>query len=452
MDRSKFRDTTKVSSLKAQDEKLNATLGINNGGGKGDYAKFHTVDKGKNKFRIYPPHPNEKENPFIEAVQRWWLPLDVEEKNEKGEVIKDKKGNPKMKRTRKPVFDARIHSKVGQDIVAEYIAFLEKKLSDDGLDAEEISEAMLPIYGSYARKIQGILGKPAWVMYADKISGENMTFGRLEVGKAVKIGINNACAIESSDEPLGTESSNPFTDLDEGRAMVIDYNPESTTPTGYYAVSVDSELIKGSGGRVKLYSLTDEQLEAFMGYPSLADLYQDSYTTRDFELALEGLRNVDEDNDFGVFEYEDFLKIAERLSKAYPQPKNKESKREDDEEEEEGEISLDKMDRKQLKTYIKENSLSITVIQSMSDDDIREAIINLQSDVEEEEEEEDEPELKEKYGISKVSAKKSSVEQEDEEPTNDLPWEKEELKLSDSQPKSGSHVDRLAEMRARLKK
>lgn len=66
----------------------------------------------------------------------------------------------------------------------------------------------------------------------------------------------------------------------------------------------------------------------------------------------------------------------------------------EDEEEEEGNADeLDEMDRAELKAYIKEQELEVTVRKSMSDDDLREAIKEAQGeDEEEEEEEEEEPE------------------------------------------------------------
>jgi hypothetical protein len=450
MDRSKFRDTTRVSDLKKSDEKLNSI--VKQDDQQGGYAKFLKIEDGVNKFAIYPPHPNDNFNPFIEPVQRWWIPAYVPEKDDKGNVILDKKGNPKLKRTRKPVFDARIHSKCGRDVVAEYIAYLEKVLADNGHTSEEIAELTLPIYGSYAKKIQGITGKPAWVMYAEKIEGDRLTFGRLEVGKAVKMGINKACSLEGADEPIGTESSNPFTELDERRALVIDYNSKSTTSTDYYTASIDSELIKGSGGRVKLYPISDEQLEAFTQYPSLAELYQNSYTTKDFELALEGIRIVDEENEYGIFEYESFLKIVEQLAGLYPEPKSKDSK-----EEEEKQKSLKDMDRSELKAYIKSNGLKIVVNQSMSDKDILNAIVDLESEEEEEEEEAPKDEMESKYGIKNSAVKsvapatKKVVEEEEEfEPTNDLPWEKEEEEEKEAPAESAK--DKIAAMRARLAK
>lgn len=67
--------------------------------------------------------------------------------------------------------------------------------------------------------------------------------------------------------------------------------------------------------------------------------------------------------------------------KAEPEPE------EDEDEEEEGD-ELDDMDRGELKDYIKENELEITVKKSWSDDDIREKIREAMGDEEDEEEDE----------------------------------------------------------------
>lgn len=78
-------------------------------------------------------------------------------------------------------------------------------------------------------------------------------------------------------------------------------------------------------------------------------------------------------------------------SKKQPEPEPEE------EEEEEGD-ELDSMDRSELKTFIKENELEISVKKSWSDDDIREKIREAMGDEEEAEEEEEKPAPKKAAG------------------------------------------------------
>lgn len=98
--------------------------------------------------------------------------------------------------------------------------------------------------------------------------------------------------------------------------------------------------------------------------------------------------------------------------KAEPEPEEDEDEEEEseededdsDEDSEEGD-ELDEMDRSELKAYIKENELEITVKKSWSDDDIREKIREEMGDEEDEEEEKPAPKKNAKEA-PKASAKK----------------------------------------------
>ena len=147
-----------------------------------------------------------------------------------------------------------------------------------------------------------------------------------------------------------------------------------------------------------------------------------SYETASGEKAearsVEGLKFVDRDDPIPdeIFDAVSEIHLDE-LIEMHPDPKKQEAaldlkpsqpaeRDETEEEEEEPEIEeeeepeeeestsdiLDGMNRKELKAFIKENDLEIKVYKSMSDDDIREKILEA---VEEPEEEEEEPEIEE---------------------------------------------------------
>jgi len=412
IERDKFRDTTRVEDLKKADqkvEKLNRTQ-------TSDYAGYLTIEDGENKFRIYPPHPNKDNHPFVQAKQLWWLPWVYEQKDDDGNVIKDKKGNPKMQDGKKRIFDARIHSKAGVDVVSEYIDFYKKMCEDAGMSEDEVTEAMLPIYGSYQKKIQGIVGKPGWVIYADEHNNAGgKEFGRLEIGKAVKYRLNDIIARESDDEPVGTVSQNPFTDLDDGRLLIVTYNGDAKKAADYYKTEIDSSFDKKTK-QVNLVPLSDEELETFSKYPSLHSLFVDVYTSEDFEYAVTGLKLFDDKEELGVFEHEEWNEKVAKMAELYPDPddddeeKPEEEKPEetegdgnmndggpeysggDDEKKEEEEPpeevdevddgippelegdDYDDMERNDLKIFIRDNAIPIVVKKSMTDDAIRDLI------------------------------------------------------------------------------
>lgn len=445
-DRSQFKKTVSAEELKAQDEAIEKVAGNQRDN---NYAGYHTIEEGVNKFRIYPGHMDDAGNPlpFIAPVQRWWLSVEVEDKDEKT-------GKVSTKVVRKRVFDGRVHSAIGKDIVDEYIKFLEKILREQGLTQEKIDEQMLPIYGRYSKdpkqRVNGITGKPEWIMFADKIEGSGKVFGKLPIGKAVKIRLDDLIAREGADEPLGSDSTNPFTDPDDGRLLEITYDKSATRPQDYYKTEIDNSFNKETK-MVNLVPLRDEDLMAFMEFDSLHKQYIDNYTQADFELAIEGLKNLDEENEFGVFAYDDFLNICEELSTAYPE------KAETDEDKEEvDEFDFDSMDRAAMKKFIKANGCGIIVTKDLSDDDIRDRLYDW-LDTQEKEvagdpsvEEPEEPEQEEE----EAEEEEEAAEEEEEEETTPQAMrkkaavvEEEEEEEEEAAPKKMSAAERIAALK-----
>lgn len=105
--------------------------------------------------------------------------------------------------------------------------------------------------------------------------------------------------------------------------------------------------------------------------------------------------------------------------KAEPEPEEDEDEEEESDDEEESDEDseegdeLDDMDRGELKDYIKENELEITVKKSWSDDDIREKIREAMGDEEDEEEDEAPAPKKEEKKADKKEAPKASAKKED---------------------------------------
>lgn len=100
---------------------------------------------------------------------------------------------------------------------------------------------------------------------------------------------------------------------------------------------------------------------------------------------------------------------AKKAGKKQPEPEPEEEEEDEDEEEsdEEEEDELAGMDRGELKAFIKENELEITVKKSWSDDDIREKIREAMGDEEEEEDEKPAPKKAAAKSDKKADAKKA---------------------------------------------
>ena len=229
----------------------------------------------------------------------------------------------------------------------------------------------------------------------------------------VRDSLNRLAFNEDDDEPIEVD---PFTDVDDGLPIVVTYrkNPNKKKGENFYEVSFPK--------KVTARPLTDEEIEYFMTLKPIQEVVG-RYGQKDFEKALEGLQNFDEDNEIGLFEEEDWLNHLEEIKAQYdsdedeeeekPKRKTKKSKKEtrkakkvveepeeeEEEEEEQPEETAEAeddeftdMDRSELKKYIAKNKLDIVVKKSMSDDDIRELIRAAASKEEEPEEEEEESE------------------------------------------------------------
>lgn len=395
-DRSKLKGT-KVSSLRTQKEELESKqprIGARLG--------YHSIDEGKNIFRIYPGHiRNGEQDPFVFPKSGFFLPIWTDDLDEQGNVKKDDNG--KSIRVKKPkfIFDGRVHGNLEKDIVQEYINKIFKSAYDDIQDEDAREEFLLPVKGSFKKKVNGILNRTSWVCYAAKIPVKNYNdqdyyskheLKRLEFKKSVQDELNKLADVDDADDPMAVE---PFTDPDEGLPIQIKYD-KSQDPNKMYQTTL---LFKTP------IRLTDEHLETWAKQDPLAKMFGDDvYTKKDFGLALEGLQNFDEEHGFGLFADEEFLSLIEDIMEKVPdadedsshddeiEPQQEEAdheirqtkassvaahiERDAEEEEEDDEVhNLTKMNRHQLKAYILEQELPIIVKKGDSDADIRKKIL-----------------------------------------------------------------------------
>lgn len=420
-DRSKFKATS-VAATKQADQEVEQVTGK---GGRGPSADYHKIIDGMNYHRIYPPHPEDGGQLYAVPKGVHWIPQEVPEFDKQGNIVKDKADKVVTKVANRPIFNAKIHGGFKKDIVEEYIAFAQKIANDTYPTEKERKEFLDPIVGGYESKFDGIMLRQSWTMYTDMFQvnkdGEvtGKVLGRLDIGKAVKNRLNAIAATESGNEPLGTD---PFTDPEEGRAISILYNKKATKPADYYTTEIYAPLIPGAKGQIRLYPLTDADLEKFETYPSLQKMFVGVYDRKAFDNAVKGLKMFDDEHELGIFAYEEFLDICEELSAEIPEG---ESTGATESEEEDGKDIFDKMDRDGLKAYIRNNKLNILVNKSLDDDAVRDAIREALLTTEEEEEEEEEE------GDGKAAS--TTVHNDSKEKDAGLPFTVEEGKTNVSQ-------------------
>ena len=388
---------TSIKRLQKQIDEDNAMVGAQNS------TEYLNLEDGKTvKIRIFPGHPGVQD--FYVAKKCYWLSFVGDD----GETH------------RGTVLDSKVHGGTKFDVVEEYVKWAKKKI---GNDADKL-EALV----GNGPKSNSLNPQYSWLCYADKINGDDQLRAKIwEFKKMVRDAMNKLAFSEDEDEVIEVD---PFTDPDEGLPIMVTYrkNPNKKKGENFYEVSFPK--------KVSARPLTDEEIEYFMTLKPLNEILS-KYGMKDFERALEGLQNFDEENEIGLFDDEDWIEHLEEIKAQYDsddseedsEPKKKTAvkkavkkayaKSEDDEEEEKDEAEdeaedeeeddedgdeFDSMDRVALKKYITANGLEISVKKSMSDDDLRNAIrAAAKSDDADEAEDEEEDDETEEEAPAKVS-------------------------------------------------
>ena len=365
---------TSIKRLQKQIDEDNAMVGAQSS------TEYLNLEDGKTvKIRIFPGHPGVQD--FYVAKKCYWLSFVGDD----GETH------------RGTVLDSKVHGGTKYDVVEEYVKWAKKKIGGDA-DKREALVGNGP-------KSNSLNPQYSWLCYADKINGDDQLRAKIwEFKKMVRDAMNKLAFSEDEDEVIEVD---PFTDPDEGLPIMVTYrkNPNKKKGENFYEVSFPK--------KVSARPLTDEEIEYFMTLKPLNEILS-KYGMKDFERALEGLQNFDEENEIGLFDDDDWIEHLEEIKAQYDSDDSEEDssskkktavkkvvKKEytksedadeadeaDDEEEDEEEDDeakdeeendedgdeFDSMDRVALKKYITANGLDISVKKSMSDDDLRNAI------------------------------------------------------------------------------
>ena len=389
---------TSIKRLQKQIDEDNAMVGAQNS------TEYLNLEDGKTvKIRIFPGHPGVQD--FYVAKKCYWLSFVGDD----GETH------------RGTVLDSKVHGGTKFDVVEEYVKWAKKKI---GGDADKL-EALV----GNGPKSNSLNPQYSWLCYADKINGDDQLRAKIwEFKKMVRDAMNKLAFSEDEDEVIEVD---PFTDPDEGLPIMVTYrkNPNKKKGENFYEVAFPK--------KVSARPLTDEEIEYFMTLKPLNEILS-KYGMKDFERALEGLQNFDEENEIGLFDDDDWIEHLEEIKAQYDSDDSEEdssskkktavkkvvkkeyTKSEDDDEEkdeaddeeendeeendEDGD-EFDSMDRVALKKYITANGLEISVKKSMSDDDLRNAIraAAKSDDADEAEDEEEEDDETEEEAPAKVS-------------------------------------------------
>ncbi len=259
------------------------------------------VEAGDNVFRILPPHVVEGQplGSYVGYLNGSWLPAMVDE-------YVNNETTGKKKRSMKLVYSALTHStRIDFDIVNEYIKYVENmyKAEFGSKESPEFKEALLPIYGDFSKKMNGIRPKLNPYSYVLKIDFKT----RVMDAKIQLLNLKALSVVKQLKELQATEQKSQairfdiYSSPEDGIPFHLVYTPkpESNDPKDIYKVYLFKPQI---GKTIMDFPLTDEILTEFETYPSLIDLYgPDVYKLSDFNLALEGIKLFDADS-YKLFE------------------------------------------------------------------------------------------------------------------------------------------------------
>lgn len=297
-DRSKYR----AAALSTVNNTVNETKAYDTYyGGKGDYAPFWKEREGVTIKRVLPAK-NPGESPYVPMLTVM-LQCEVDKKQD-GKVV----GKEVV---RKKIFLATLHGKYPYDIVEEYIKRV-YELAEQIQDKTEKDRFLAPITGyrmggKNGKWVSGIRPNLEYVYYAyieGKIYRDSLNKKQME---ALNRESADLCAQND------TAAIDMFSDPNTGFPIQWSRGKDDNGKT---VVTIKSLPLKMGQSWEDYYSqnaVPDKVLEELEGYPSLNELYVNSYHMKDFQLELDGIKRFDDSNQYKIFGQEDYLDMIEKL-------------------------------------------------------------------------------------------------------------------------------------------
>lgn len=299
--RSKFKKQS-VEDLDSEVKQAEKTM---RKGGK-SYTGFATVQKGKNTFRVAPSMGKAYVACKMSKL-RVEVPTYDENGNVTGKEIKDKN-----------IFCADVHGRnllKGKDPIVLYCDYVRKKASEEYQDDTEKRKYLNPIMG-YKKGNKFVWGINPTLAYICYVYQGNKDFARLQLYGTWMNRIKEISVEQSDDD---TVSFDIFSQMEGAYPLVITMGEDDKGKKTY---SLSAGIPKKGQSWDEFFEETaipDEDMEYFLNeVPSLEEIYKDSYRTKDFEMALDGLKRFDEENNYDIFSDDEFLNEIEEMAAMLP--------------------------------------------------------------------------------------------------------------------------------------
>ena len=314
-DRSKFKPAE--LSVVQQEEKRADNMG--EFGGRRGFTQYVKLEDGINEMRVFPAMDGS--SPYVPYCT---CSLEVEvDKYENGKVvgkeIKDKK-----------IFDAAVHSNVmgGKDPIELYIRYVEG-LAEQYQDREEKKKFLAPLdwRTTPKGKVPGIKPIKSFVCYVC-VKGET-EIRRLQLRPQWFQEMNRISARETTDEVVTLDV---FSDPDSGYPLIIEKSKDEKTGKDVYSILAKTPSRGQSWEQFfSINMIPDEQLEKLSKLEPLKDTYVNSYSERDWDFAMDGLKRFDQKHpEYNIFSNDQFLDELEALYKLVPASEKNEQEQENE--------------------------------------------------------------------------------------------------------------------------
>lgn len=309
-DRSRFK-AAELSVIKKEEERAD-NMAKFGGGGNNNYTKYAKIEDGINEFRVLPAMDGS--SPYVPFCT---CNLEVEvDKYENGEVV------GKEIRSKR-IFDASVHSNVmgKKDPIELYISYV-KKLAEQIQDTEEKKKFVAPLdWRSYkGTLVPGI--KPTLNFICYVYTKDDNEIKRLILNEKWFKEINRISCRETSDSVITLDI---FSDPDNGYPLIIERTKNDKGKSEYNISAKTPSRGQSWDDFFEENRIPDELLEKLSKLESLKTLYIDSYTERDWDLAMDGLKRFDEKHpEYNIFSDDEFLDELEELYKLVPSNKKEE--------------------------------------------------------------------------------------------------------------------------------
>ncbi len=186
---------------------------------------------------------------------------------------------------------------------------------------DEKAEFLEPINGNFAVKPvkQGIKPTTEMVCYAKDSSGK---FGNLSLKVSWLTAMKNASLAQTESDDI--PRSDVFADADEGCLLKITKSKSDKNKTEYKVEAGSPKRGEDWDAYFERTRLSDADLEMLEKQKPLHERFVDTYSKRDWDMAIDGLRRFDEENEYGIFDDETFLVELEEMKDLVPDKKEKE--------------------------------------------------------------------------------------------------------------------------------